>query len=85
MIKVINIVALLIVVVHRQVGWLKKSASVVLGSSKSSTYPEGTPPVSTCLRPCWTEFLSILCVRPVVREGGGWISGGADLWLGLTR
>ena len=22
--------------------------------------PEGTPPVSTRLRPCWTDFLSIL-------------------------
>ena len=41
-------------------GMLKKSASSVLGSSKSSTYPEGTPPVSTRLRPCWTAFLSIL-------------------------
>ena len=40
---------------------LKKSASFVLGSPKSSTYPqEGTPPVSTRLRPCWTVFLSIL-------------------------
>jgi hypothetical protein len=34
--------------------------SFVLGSSKSSTYPEGTPLVSTRLRPCWTAFLSIL-------------------------
>jgi len=33
---------------------------VVLGSSKSSTYLEGTPPVSTHLRPSWTAFLSIL-------------------------
>jgi hypothetical protein len=39
---------------------LKKSASSVLGSSKSSTYPKGTPPVSTRLRPCRTVFLSIL-------------------------
>jgi hypothetical protein len=50
---------------------LKKSASSVLDSSKSSTYPEGTPPVSTRLRPCWTNFLIILreCspVRPYIR------------------
>jgi len=39
---------------------LKKSASSVLGSSKSSTYPKGTPPVSTRLRPCRTDFFSIL-------------------------
>jgi len=39
---------------------LKKAASFVLSSTKSSTYPEGTPPVSTRLRPCWTVFLSIL-------------------------
>ena len=37
------------------------TASFVLGSSKSSTYPEGTPPVSTRLRPCWTAILSTLC------------------------
>ena len=36
------------------------TASFVPGSSKSSTYPEGTPPVSIRLRPCWTAFLSIL-------------------------
>jgi hypothetical protein len=32
----------------------------VLGSKKSSTYPEGTPPVFSRLRPCWTTILSIL-------------------------
>jgi hypothetical protein len=36
------------------------TASFILGSSISSTYPEGTPPVSTRLRPCWTAILSIL-------------------------
>ena len=36
------------------------TTSFVLGSSKSSTYPEGTPPVSIRLRPCWTAILSIL-------------------------
>ena len=46
---------------------LKKPASFVLGSSKSSTYPKGTPPVSTRLRPCWTGFLSNLRERaPIV-------------------
>src|SRR6185436_10266117 len=38
---------------------LKSSASFVLGSSKSSTYPPGgTPPVSTRLRPCLGEGAS---------------------------
>jgi hypothetical protein len=43
------------------------TASFVLGSSKSSTYPEGTPPVSIRLRPYWTAILRILRnkVRPV--------------------
>ena len=42
---------------------LKMIASFVLGSSKSSTCPEGTPPVSTRLRPCWTAILSGLVTR----------------------
>ncbi len=36
------------------------TASFVLGSSKSSTYPEGMPPVSIRLRPYWMAILSIL-------------------------
>jgi hypothetical protein len=39
---------------------LKKAASFVLGSTKSSMYPEGTPPVLSRLRPRWTTFLSSL-------------------------
>jgi len=35
---------------------LKKTGSFVLGSSEFSTYPEGTTPVSTRLRPCWRPF-----------------------------
>jgi len=39
---------------------LKKSASIVLASWKSSTYHKGTPRSFTSLRPCWTAILSIL-------------------------
>jgi hypothetical protein len=45
---------------------LKKPASFVLGSSKSSTYPKGTPPVSTRLRPCPWNGASR-------RAGVGWV------------
>jgi hypothetical protein len=39
---------------------LKKSASSVLASFRSSTYPRGYASVLHSLRPCWTAFLSIL-------------------------
>jgi len=39
---------------------LKTVSSIVLGSSKSSTYSTGTPPVLLCLRPCWKAVLNIL-------------------------
>jgi len=39
---------------------LKKSASVVLASFRSSTYPRGYDSGLHSLRPCWTAFLSIL-------------------------
>ena len=45
---------------------LKKPASFVLASFRSSTYPEGTPPVLHSLRPCWTNFLSILPGWPLL-------------------
>ena len=39
---------------------LKKSASIVLASFRSSTYPRGYASGLHSLRPCWTAFLSIL-------------------------
>lgn len=39
---------------------LKNTSSFVLGSLKSSTYHEGTPPVLTRLRPCEKSVLDIL-------------------------
>ena len=39
---------------------LKKSASVVLASFRSSTYPRGYASGLHSLRPCWTAFLSLL-------------------------
>jgi len=39
---------------------LKKSASGVLASFRSSTYPRGYASGLHSLRPCWTAFLSIL-------------------------
>ena len=39
---------------------LKKSASFVLASFRSSTYPRGYDSALHSLRPCWTNFLSIL-------------------------
>src|SRR4249920_3452319 len=39
---------------------LKKSASSVLASFRSSTYPRGYASALHSLRPCWTVFLSIL-------------------------
>ena len=39
---------------------LKKSASGVLVSLRSSTYPRGYASGLHSLRPCWTAFLSIL-------------------------
>ena len=40
---------------------LKKSASDVLASYRSSTYPKGYVEVFHPLRPCKTAFMSILC------------------------
>jgi len=46
---------------------LKKSASGVLASLRSSTYPRGYASGLRSLRPCWTAFLSILQVcSPIV-------------------
>jgi hypothetical protein len=39
---------------------LKKSASSVLASFRPSTYPRGYASALHSLRPCWTNFLSIL-------------------------
>ena len=39
---------------------LKQSASFVLASFRSSTYPKGYAPALHSLRPCWTAFLSVL-------------------------
>jgi hypothetical protein len=39
---------------------LKQSASGVLASFRSSTYPRGYASGLHSLRPCWTAFLSIL-------------------------
>ena len=39
---------------------LKKSASGVLASFRSSTYPRGYASGLHSLRPCWTAFLSIV-------------------------
>jgi len=39
---------------------LKKPASSVLASFRSSTYPRGYASGLHSLRPCWTGFLSIL-------------------------
>src|SRR6267378_4116047 len=39
---------------------LKKSASIVLASFRSSTYPRGYASGLHSLRPCWTAFLSLL-------------------------
>jgi hypothetical protein len=39
---------------------LKKSASIVLASLRPSTYPRGYASALRSLRPCWTNFLSIL-------------------------
>jgi len=39
---------------------LKKSASFVLASLRSSTYPRGYASGLHSLRPCWMAFLSIL-------------------------
>jgi hypothetical protein len=39
---------------------LKKSASGVLASFRPSTYPRGYASDLHSLRPCWTDFLSIL-------------------------
>jgi len=43
---------------------LKKAASSVLASLRGSTYPEGTPQVSTCLRPCWRAFWTSCTMWP---------------------
>jgi len=48
---------------------LKKPASFVLASLRSSTYPRGYASGLHSLRPCWTNFLSILREgSPVVPE-----------------
>jgi len=39
---------------------LKKSASIVLASFRSSTYPRGYASGLHSLRSCWTAILSIL-------------------------
>jgi hypothetical protein len=39
---------------------LKKLASCVLASFRPSTYPRGYASGLHSLRPCWTNFLSIL-------------------------
>ena len=46
---------------------LKKSARIVLASFRSSTYPRGYASALHSLRPCWTNFLSIL---PGIRSMG---------------
>ena len=45
---------------------LKKSASSVLASFRASTYPRGYASALHSLRPCWTNFLSILRERASV-------------------
>ena len=53
---------------------LKKSASGVLASFRSSTYPRGYASGLHSLRPCWTAFLSILrpfCHRPILSDSNG--------------
>jgi hypothetical protein len=51
---------------------LKKPASVVLASFRSSTYPRGYVSDLYSLRPCWTVILSILraalALLPVARS-----------------
>jgi len=64
---------------------LKKPPSFVLGSSKSSTYPRGAPPVSTRLRPCWRTFwASCVVVSYCLKHSEHWIYCGlASLFLSL--
>ncbi len=45
---------------------LKKPASGVLASFRPSTYPRGYASALHSLRPCWTDFLSILRDHPFV-------------------
>jgi len=45
---------------------LKNSASFVLASFSPSTYPSGYASGLHSLRPCWTNFLSILRERSTV-------------------
>jgi hypothetical protein len=53
---------------------LKKATSGVLVSKISSTYPEGTPPVFSRLRPCWMTFLIILMIGlELGRREGLWL------------
>ena len=50
---------------------LKKSASGVLASFRPSTYPRGYASALHSLRPCWTNFLSILRGRVLLSQTCG--------------
>jgi hypothetical protein len=49
---------------------LKKPASVVLASFRPSTYPRGYASGLHSLRPCWTDFLSILQGNVLLSKAG---------------
>ena len=51
---------------------LKKPASSVLASFRASTYPRGYASALHSLRPCWTNFLSILLGCIVLFETRHW-------------
>ena|ERR1041385_6606950 len=65
---------------------LKKSPNVVLGSSKSSTYPRGYASSLTHLRPSWMPFLSILqeCTSASARVKA-LMFWGKDRWFGTPK
>ncbi len=53
---------------------LKKPASGVLASLRPSTYPRGYASALRSLRPCWTDFLSILpSVKRNARDTKYWV------------
>jgi hypothetical protein len=60
---------------------LKKSASRILASFRPSTYPRGYASVLHSLRPCWTNFLSILPGRVLLSETCGPLNSG---WAGIV-
>jgi hypothetical protein len=64
-------------------GMLKKPASVVLASFRSSTYPRGYASGPHSLRPCWTAFLSILLAH-ILRLDVGYYSRNQRRGCGLT-